>query len=133
LAGTYRSSFYVPPVAQFFNAEEATLLDLIDKEYTRHPFFGSRKIKKYLIDLGYKINRKRVQRLMRRLELASIASGPNTSLPHPQHKIYPYLLRGIYVTRPKQVWSVDINYCQLPQGCMYLVAIIDWYSRKVLA
>jgi putative transposase len=133
LAGTNRSTFYVLSPAISPDAEEAELLDLIDKEYTRHPFFGSRKIKKHLVDLGYKINRKRVQRLMRKLGLAGMAPGPNTSEPHPQHKIYPYLLRGIHVTRPKQVWSTDITYCKLPQGFMYLVAIIDWYSRKVLA
>ncbi|KAA6232308.1 IS3 family transposase [Chlorobium phaeovibrioides] len=133
LAGTNRSTFYVLSPAISPDAEEAELLDLIDKEYTRHPFFGSRKIKRRLVDLGYKINRKRVQRLMRKLGLAGMAPGPNTSEPHPQHKIYPYLLRGMHVTRPKQVWSTDITYCRLPQGFMYLVAIIDWYSRKVLA
>ena len=133
LAGTNRTTFYVPQASAIPDAEEATLLELIDKEYTLHPFYGSRKIKHYLIGLGYKINRKRVQRLMRKLGLAGMAPGPNTSEPHPQHKIYPYLLRGIHVTRPKQVWSVDITYCRLPQGFMYLVAVIDWYSRKVLA
>ena len=133
LAGTNRTTFYVPQASAIIDAEEATLLELINKEYMLHPFYGSRKIKHYLIGLGYKINRKRVQRLMRKLGLAGMAPGPNTSEPHPQHKIYPYLLRGIHVTRPKQVWSVDITYCRLPQGFMYLVAVIDWYSRKVLA
>lgn len=133
LAGTNRTTFYVLQASAIPDSEEATLLELIDKEYTLHPFYGSRKIKHYLIGLGYKINRKRVQRLMRKLGLAGMAPGPNTSEPHPQHKIYPYLLRGIRVTRPKQVWSVDITYCRLPQGFMYLVAVIDWYSRKVLA
>ena len=109
LAGTKRSTYYALSPAISPDAEEAELLDLIDKEYTRHPFFGSRKIKKHLVDLGYKINRKRVQRLMRKLGLAGMAPGPNTSEPHPQHKIYPYLLRGVHVTRPKQVWSTDIS------------------------
>ena len=109
------------------------LLGLIDAEYTRHPFYGSRKIKIYLRGLGHKINRKRVQRLMGILGLAGMASGPNTSRPHPQHKIYPYLLRGVNVIRPNQVWSTDITYIRLPRGFVYLVAVIDWYSRKVLS
>ncbi len=82
---------------------------------------------------GHTVNRKRVQRLMRILGLAGMAPGPNTSLPHPQHKIYPYLLRGVNVTRPNQVWSTDITYIRLARGFVYLVAVIDWYSRKVLA
>lgn len=109
------------------------LLGLIDAEYTRHPFYGSRKIKIYLRGLGYKINRKRVQRLMGILGLAGMAPGPNTSRPHPQHKIYPYLLRGVDVIRPNQVWSTDITYVRLARGFVYLVAVIDWYSRKVLS
>ena len=79
------------------------------------------------------VNRKRVQRLMRILGLAGMAPGPNTSRPHPQHKIYPYLLRGVSVTRPNQVWSSDITYIRLAHGFAYLAAVIDWYSRKVLA
>ena len=82
---------------------------------------------------GYRVNRKRVQRLMRILGLAGIAPGPNTSRPHPQHKIYPYLLRGVNVTRPNQVWSTDITYVRLARGFVYLAAVIDWYSRKVLS
>ncbi len=87
----------------------------------------------YLRNEGHKVNRKRVQRLMRMLGLAGMAPGPNTSKPHPENKIYPYLLRGIDVTRPNQVWSTDITYIRLPKGFMYLVAVIDWYSRKVLS
>jgi len=98
----------------------------------RHPFYGSRKIKIYLRDLGHKINRKRVQRLMVMLGLAGMAPGPNTCCLHPQHKIYPYLLRGVNVTCPNQVWSTDITYVRLPRDFVYLVAVIDWYSRKVL-
>ena len=113
--------------------QELTLLGLIDAEYTRHPFLGSRKIRQYLRGLGHKINRKRVQRLMRILGLVGMAPGPDTSRPHPQHKVYPYLLRGVMVTGPNQVWSTDITYIRLPQGFVYLVAVIDWYSRKVLS
>jgi len=113
--------------------EELALLSEIDAEYTRHPFLGSRKIMHHLRDLGYVINRKRVQRLMRILGLAGMAPGPNTSQPHPEHKVYPYLLRGVDITRPNQVWSTDITYIRLTRGFVYLVAVIDWYSRKVLS
>ncbi len=109
------------------------LLAAIDAEYTRHPFYGSRKMKVYLRGMGHHINRKRVQRLMGILGLAGMAPGPNTSRPHPQHKVYPYLLRGVDVVRPNQVWSTDITYIRLARGFVYLVAVIDWYSRKVLA
>ncbi len=113
--------------------QELKLLELIDAEYTRHPFYGSRKIRRYLKGLGRNINRKRVQRLMRMLGLAGMAPGPNTSRPHPQHKVYPYRLRGVHVNRPNQVWSTDITYIRLARGFVYLVAVIDWYSRKVLS
>ncbi len=82
---------------------------------------------------GYSVNRKRVQRLMRQMGLAGMAPGPNTSQGHPEHKVYPYLLRGVEVVRPNQVWSTDITYVRLARGFAYLVAIIDWYSRKVLS
>ena len=133
LAGVARSTVYVSrPVAKP-DEQELALLALIDAEYTRHPFFGSRKITMYLRGMGYWINRKRIQRLMGLLGLAGMAPGPNTSRPHPRHKVYPYLLRGVIVTRPNQVWSTDITYLRLPRGFVYLVAVIDWYSRKVLA
>jgi putative transposase len=106
---------------------------LIDEEYTRHPFFGSRKMVIFLGNAGHSVNRKRVQRLMREMGLTAMAPGPNTSRPHPEHKVYPYLLRGVAVIRPNQVWSTDITYIRLAGGFAYLVAIIDWYSRKVLS
>lgn len=112
---------------------ELLLLKLLDEEYTRHPFYGSRRMRCYLQDCGYRVNRKRVQRLMQQLGLVGMAPGPNTSKPHPQHKLYPYLLRGVDIIRPNQVWSTDITYIRLSRGFVYLVAIIDWYSRKVLA
>jgi len=112
---------------------ECLLLQLLDEKYTRHPFFGTRRMAEYLRGLGHWVNRKRVQRLMQKLGLAGMAPGPNTSKPHPQHKLYPYLLRGVDVIRPNQVWSTDITYIRLLHGFVYLVAIIDWYSRKVLA
>ena len=112
---------------------EIMLLQLLDEEYTRHPFYGSRRMTKYLCGLGHKINRKRVQRLMKTLGLVGMSPGPNTSKAPPQHKIYPYLLRGVDITQPNQVWSTDITYIRLPRGFVYLVAIIDWYSRRVLS
>ncbi len=133
LASVNRSTVSLPSIVSFPAAAELQLLELIDKEYTRHPFYGSRKIMHYLRKQGYKINRKRVQRLMKMLGLAGMAPGPNTSKAHPEHKIYPYLLRGVNVTKPNQVWSTDITYIRLPKGFMYLVAVIDWYSRKVLS
>ena len=133
LAGVARSTVYTSHPAAKPDEQELTLLGLIDAEYTRHPFYGSRKIRHYLRGLGHRINRKRVQRLMGGLGLAGMAPGPNTSRPHPQHKVYPYLLRGVAVTRPNQVWSTDITYLRLRHGFVYLVAVIDWYSRKVLA
>jgi putative transposase len=112
---------------------ELILLKLLDEEYTRHPFYGSRRMKLFLKECGYSVNRKRVQRLMQQLGLVGMAPGLNTSKPHPQHKIYPYLLRGVDIIRPNQVWSTDITYIRLSRGFAYLVAIIDWYSRKVLS
>ncbi len=133
LAGITRTTAYAPQMAAKPDEHKLELLALIDAEFTRHPFYGSRKIRQYLRGLGYKINRKRVQRLMGVLGLAGMAPGPNTSRPHPQHKVYPYLLRGMVVTRPNQVWSTDITYIRLARGFVYLVAVIDWYSRKVLS
>ena len=133
LTGVARSSVYAPRLAATPDATDMTLLELIDAEYTRRPFYGSRKLLHYLRGLGHSINRKRVQRLMRVLGLAGMAPGPNTSRPHPQHKLYPYLLRGVDIDRPNQVWSTDITYIRLARGFVYLVAVIDWYSRKVLS
>ena len=112
---------------------EYMLLNKLDEEYTRHPFYGTRRMTLYLCGCGYAVNRKRVQRLMQTLGLAGMAPGPNTSKSHPEHKIYPYLLRGLAIIRPNQVWSTDITYIRLRHGFVYLVAIIDWYSRKILS
>ena len=112
---------------------ECILLNKLDEEYTRHPFYGSRRMTKYLCGCGYAVNRKRVQRLMQKLGLAGMAPGPNTSKLHLEHKLYPYLLRRLAIIRPNQVWSTDITYIRLRHGFAYLVAIIDWYSRKILS
>jgi putative transposase len=87
----------------------------------------------FLLTVGHTVNRKRVRRLMRLMGLAGMAPGPNTSRPHPEHKVYPYLLRGVPVVRPNQVWSTDVTYLRLARGFVYLVAVIDWYSRRVLS
>ncbi len=109
------------------------LLALIDAEYTRHPFDGSRRLVVFLKAHGQAVNRKRVQRLMGILGLAGMAPGPATSAPHPEHTIYPSRLRGVEVTRPNQVWSTEITYVRLAPGFAYWVAIVDGYARRVLA
>jgi len=106
---------------------------IIDAEYTLHPFYGSRKMRDVLRRRGYQINRKRVQRLMRKMGIRSIAPQPGTSKPHPEHKLYPYLLRNMDILCPDQVWSSDITYVPMVGGFMYLVAVMDWFSRYVLA
>jgi len=133
IVGTNRSTYYLNPTIHRVDAEELKVLALIDQEFIQHPYYGSRSMMHYLRRQGYQINRKRVQRLMLKLGLAGIMANPRTSDPHPEHKVFPYLLRGVQVSRPNQVWSADITYCRLPRGFIYLVAIVDWYSRKVLA
>lgn len=133
LAGVARSSVYRASSDEGVSALDQRLLALIDAEYTRHPFYGSRRMVVFLKAHGHVVNRKRVQRLMGILGLAGMAPGPATSTPHPEHPVYPYLLRGVEVTRPNQVWSTDITYVRLAHGFAYLVAIIDWYARRVLA
>ena len=133
LAGVSRATVYARQRPMPVDESDLLLNRLIDEEYTRHPFYGSRKMVVFLKTAGHTVNRKRVQRLMRQMGLAGMAPGPNTSRPHPEHKVYPYLLRGVPVVRPNQVWSTDITYIRLAHGFAYLVAIIDWYSRRVLS
>ncbi len=133
LAGVSRATLYAWQKPKVVNEDDELLKRLIDEEYTQHPFYGTRRMVVYLGRCGHTVNRKRVQRLMRSLGLAGMAPGPNTSRAHPQHKVYPYLLRGVVVERPNQVWSTDITYIRLAHGFVYLVAIIDWYSRCVLS
>lgn len=132
LAGVARSSFYARGQEREHPAGELETMRLIDEEYTRHPFYGSRRLVVFLARQGITANRKRVQRLMRIMGLAGMAPGPATSRPHPEHRIYPYLLRGVNVERVNQVWSTDITYLPMARGFMYLAAVIDWYSRRVL-
>ena len=133
LAQVARATFYGRHPSCEHAEHELLLMRLIDEEYTRRPFYGSRRMVVFLGRQGLTVNRKRVQRLMRLMALAGMAPGAATSRPHPEHRIYPYLLRGVDVSRPNQVWSTDITYIRLARGFVYLVAIIDWYSRRVLA
>ena len=133
LAGVSRATVYAQQKLKPVDELDLLHSRLIDEEYTRHPFYGTRRMVVFLLAVGHTVNRKRVQRLMRLMGLAGMAPGPNTSRPHPEHKVYPYLLRGMPVVRPNQVWSTDITYLRLPRGFAYLVAIIDWYSRRVLS
>ena len=131
LVGFSRATFYREPAGE--SDLNLRLMRLIDEEYTRAPFYGYRKMTARLEVRGYHVNRKRVARLMRKMGLHAIYPGPRTSIPAPQHKKYPYLLRGLTITRPNQVWSTDITYVPMSSGFMYLVAVIDWFSRFVLA
>jgi len=133
LAGVSRATVYAQQNPRPVDESDLLLSRLIDEEYTRHPFYGSRKMVIFLKVAGHTVNRKRAQRLMQRMGLVGMAPGPNTSRPHPEHKVYPYLLRGVSVVKPNQIWSTDITYIRLAHGFAYLVAIIDWYSRKVLS
>ena len=135
LAGVSRATLYAQQKAKPRMVDESDLQvsHLIDEEYTRHPFYGSRRMVRFLGRKGHTVNRKRVQRLMWQLGLAGMAPGPHTSRPHPEHKIYPYRLRGMAIDRPNQVWTTGITYIRLAHGFAYLVAIIDWYSRRVLS
>jgi putative transposase len=126
-----RSSFYYRPKP--VSAEDLKIMRIIDELYLEHPCWGSRSMKNHLHRLGYHINRKRIQRLMRIMGLEPIYPKPKTSKPHPQHKVFPYLLRDLNIARPNQVWATDITYIPMSRGFMYLVAIMDWYSRKVLS
>lgn len=133
LASVSRSTFYAGLIPVQIDENELELFRLIDEEYTLHPFYGSRRMVVVLKKAGYDVNRKRIQRIMRKMGLAGIAPGPSTSKAHPDHKVYPYLLRGVAIVRPNQVWGTDITYIRLAHGFAYLVAVMDWYSRRVLS
>jgi putative transposase len=108
-------------------------MELIDKQFLETPWYGSRQMARYMQRQGHKCGRHRVRRLMRLMRLVPIYQTPNTSKKHPLHKIYPYLLRDLKIERPDQVWCVDITYIPMRRGFLYSVAIMDWYSRKVLS
>jgi len=131
LIGLPRSSYYYAPTGE--SAYNLELMRMIDAQYLRTPFFGSRQMRRWLKRQGHPVNRKRVQRLMQIMGLEATVPGPHTSQPHPGHKVYPYLLRGLVLNHSNLVWSADITFVPMPVGYMYLVAIIDWFSRFVLA
>jgi putative transposase len=131
LLGLTRSSYYYEPASE--SKENLAVMRLIDEEYTRHPFYGSRRMAVWLSQQGQEVNRKRVQRLMRLMNLEAIYAKPKLSVADRQHKVYPYLLRDVAIARVDQVWSTDITYVPLTHGFMYLAAIIDWYSRYVIS
>jgi len=126
-----RSSYYYKK--KLVNKEDVELMRIIDEQYLKTPTYGSRSMRNHLRRLGDKINRKKVQRLMRLMGLEAIYPKPRTSRPHPEHKVYPYLLRNLKIDRPNQVWAADITYIPMNRGFMYLVAVMDWYSRKALS
>jgi len=131
LLGLARSTYYYAPARE--SDANLQLMRLMDEQYMRTPFFGSRQMACWLRRSGYNVNRKRIQRLMRLMGIEALYPKKRTTIPAAGHKIYPYLLRGVEVTHVDQVWSTDITYIPLRQGFMYLVAVMDWYSRFVLS
>lgn len=131
LLGLWRSGCYYRHLGE--RQEDLWLMRLIDAQYTRTPFYGYRRISVWLREQGHVVNKKRVARLMQVMGLAAILPKRKTSVAAPGHKVYPYLLRGVKIERVNQVWSTDITFLPMPQGFVYLVAVMDWYSRFVLA
>ena len=131
LLGVNRAGLYYRPVGE--SEENLLLMRLLDEQYTRTPFYGSRKMTEWLETQGHVVNRKRISRLMEVLGIEAVYPKPKLSQPGEGHKIYPYLLRGLKVERVNQVWSTDITYIRMAQGFVYLVAVMDWFSRYVLS
>lgn len=131
LLGLPRSTYYYQAGEE--SEENLQLMRLIDEQYLRRPFFGSRKMTLWLGQQGYEVNRKRVQRLMRLMGIEAIYRKPRTTIRNVENKVYPYLLRNVEITHPDQVWSTDITYIPLRRGFMYLVAIMDWFSRHIVS
>ncbi len=131
LLGLSRASYYYKkaPVCE----QDLQIMRRLDEMHLERPFYGSRRLRDWLQDEGHDINRKRVQRLMQQMGLAALYPKKNTSKPGAGHKIYPYLLRGVQVNRPNQVWAADISYIPMAKGFVYVIAIMDWFSRKVLS
>jgi len=131
LVSISRASFYRQPAGE--TPENIELMRVIDEAFMETPWYGSRQMMRHLRRQGWCVGRKRVRRLMRKIGLSPIYQAPKTSAPHPQHRIYPYLLRHLAIERPDQVWCADVTYIPMRRGFLYLVAIMDWFSRKVLA
>ena len=126
-----RSSFYYAPMGE--SPATLALMRRIDELFLKYPFYGSRQMARQLRRQGVRVGRHRVRRLMRLMGLAAIYQAPRTSAPHPEHRVYPYLLKGMAIARPNQVWCADITYIPVQRGFLYLVAIMDWATRHVLA
>lgn len=131
LLGLNRATYYYTPAQE--SSENLALMRLIDAQYLQTPFYGYPRMTAYLRQQGYAVNPKRIARLMQLMGLQALLPKPRTTLAALGHKVYPYLLRGLTIERPNQVWSTDITYVPLRHGLMYLVAVIDWYSRYVLS
>lgn len=126
-----RSAFYYEPKGE--SPDNLDLMRRLDEQFLKTPYYGSRQMVYYLRRLGYRVGRKRVRRLMAKMGLAVIYQKPRTSAPYPENPVYPYLLRGMAVSRPDQVWCADVTYIPMRRGFLYLVAVMDWYSRRVLS
>lgn len=131
LLGLNRATYYYEPVSE--SALNLKLMRLIDEQYLRTPFYGWPRMTVYLQQQGHVINHKRIQRLMQKMGIQALYPKRSLSKPHPEHKVYPYLLSGLAITHPNQVWSTDITYVPLHNGFLYLVAVMDWFSRYVLS
>ena len=131
LLGLSRSTYYY--LSHGESLENLHLMRLLDEQYTETPYYGIRRMTAWLRSEGYRVNHKRVARLLRKMGLEAIYPKPRTTVSHPEHRIYPYLLRGVWVPEVNQVWSTDITYIRLHSGFVYLVAVMDWYSRYVLS
>jgi putative transposase len=131
LVGISRSGYYREPVG--VSELNLKLMELIEEKYTAMPYYGSLKLHRHLLDLGYKVNIKRVQRLMTLMDIQALYPKPRTSQPGDGHKIYPYLLKDLSIDRPNQVWCTDITFIRIKGGFMYLIAVMDWHSRYVLS
>jgi putative transposase len=126
-----RSSFYYHPAEA--PAADERLMRFIDEQYLATPFYGSRRMTREARKKGFPVNRKRVRRLMAQMGISAVYPRPRTSKPHPEHRVYPYLLRDLTICHPGQVWAADVTYIPMRRGFMYLVAIMDWHSRRVLS
>ena len=131
LASISRSTFNRAPAAE--TAENLLLMRLLDEQFLETPWYGSRQMTRHLRRQGHAVGRKRVRRLMAKMGLAPIYQRPRTMVPHPDHRIYPYLLRNLLVDRPNQVWCADVTYIPMRRGFLYLVAVMDWSTRRVLS
>lgn len=126
-----RSGYYYKPIGE--SSLNLEIMGLLDRQYTKTPFYGVERMHHYINSLDYQINIKRIRRLLRLMGLEAIYPKKRTTVPNKEHRIYPYLLNGFDLTKPNQVWSTDITYIQMENGFLYLVAIIDWYSRYVIS